>query len=60
MKKKVVLWMTLMTLGCVGVGAQNEDAKQDSLAVDSTWLKSIELMDVVVKSHAVKVKVKVG
>ena len=58
MKKKVVLWMTLMTLGCVGVGAQNEDAKQDSLAVDSTWLKSIELMDVVVKSHAVKVKVK--
>ena len=50
--------MTLMTLGCVGVGAQNEDAKQDSLAVDSTWLKSIELMDVVVKSHAVKVKVK--
>ena len=58
MKKKVVLWMTLMTLGCVGVGAQNEVAKQDSLAVDSTWLKSIELMDVVVKSHAVKVKVK--
>ncbi len=49
--------MAVMMLASVGMMAQSKDGVKDSVAADTAVWKSLELEGVVVKSHAVKVKV---
>ena len=55
--KKTVFLITMLMLASVGMMAQSKDGVKDSVAADTAVWKSLELEGVVVKSHAVKVKV---